>query len=332
MVDQNGVEVGEHFHIEDNDKRQHQTSVSPVDLQGTSDDRGLTKTVPKGSSSSIGVPLSYRDLKQTKEKPSQQSSQEINDKYFLSTFPSETMLTDLFSLHEQYFEIQEKEFLTSSTNVKGRLTENIGFWETIGANPEILKILREGYRIPFFESPQESFSKNNISVLKNMEFVEEAVFELLKSNRVVQTPFKPWIVSPLSVSTNKLGKKRLILDLRILNKFLWKQKYVLKIGKLRQSILKKIPFVLSLIYQKGIITSIFFSGHQTFLGFSIKGKYYCFTVIPFGLSSAPYIFTKVLREMVKYWRSHCIKIVMFLDDGWGTNSNRHLCSADAVFV
>ena len=123
------------FHFEDNDKRQHQTSVSPVDLQGTSDDRVITKTVPKGSSSSIGVPLSYRDLKQTKEKSSQQSSQEINDKYFLSTFPSETMLTDLFSLHEQYFEIQEKEFLTSSTNVKGRLTENIGFWETIGANP-----------------------------------------------------------------------------------------------------------------------------------------------------------------------------------------------------
>ena len=79
-----------------------------------------------------------------------------------------------------------------------------------------MKILREGYRIPFFESPPESFSKNDISALRNMEFVEEAVIELLKSNRVVQTPFKPWIVSPLSVSTNKLGKKRLILDLRIL--------------------------------------------------------------------------------------------------------------------
>ena len=157
MVDQHGVEVGEHFHFEDNDKRQHQTTVSPVDLQGTSDDRVLTKTVPKGSSSSIGVPLSYRDLKQTKEKPSQQSSQEINDKYFLSTFPSETMLTDLFSLHEQYFEIQEKEFLTSSTNVKGRLTENIGFWETIGANPEILKISHEGYRIPFFRISSRIF-------------------------------------------------------------------------------------------------------------------------------------------------------------------------------
>ena len=69
-----------------------------------------------------------------------------------------------------------------------------------------------------------------------------------------------------------------------------------------------------------------------FLGFSIKGKYYCFTVIRFGLSSAPYILTKVLRKMVKYWKSHCIKIVICLDDSWGTNSNRLLCAADAAFV
>ena len=75
-----------------------------------------------------------------------------------------------------------------------------------------------------------------------------------------------------------------------------------------------------------------FPAHQTFLGFSVKGKYYCFTVLPFGLSSASYIFTKGLREMVKYWRSHGIKIVMFLDDGSGTDSDRQLCSADAYFV
>ena len=172
------------------------------------------------------------------------------------------MLTDLFSLHEQYFEIQEKEFLTSSTNVKGRLTENIGFWETIGANPEILKILREGYRIPFFfESPPESFSKNNISALKNMEFVEEAVFELLKSNRVVQTPFKPWIVSPLSVSTDKLGKKRLILDLRILNKFLWKQKVRFEDWKIASEYFEKDSFCFKFDLSKGYHHVNIFSGH-----------------------------------------------------------------------
>ena len=227
---------------------------------------------------------------------------------------------------------RKKEFLTSGTNVKSRLTESIGFWETIGANREILKILRGGYRIPFFESPPESFSKNNISALKNMEFVEEVVFELLKSNRVVQTPFKHWIVSQLSVSTNKLGKKRLIFDLKILNTFLWKQKVSFEDWKIASEYLEKDSFCFKFDLSKGYHHVNIFSGHQSFLGFSIKRKYYCFTVVPFGLSYAPYIFTKVLREMVKYCRSHCIKIVMFLDDGWGTNSNRHLFSADAVFV
>jgi len=41
--------------------------------------------------------------------------------------------------------------------------------------------------------------------------------------------------------------------------------------------------------------------HQTFLGFSwraldsIKEIFYVFTVFPFSLSSAPYVFTKVLK-------------------------------------
>ena len=238
----------------------------------------------------------------------------------------------MFCLHEQYFEIQENDFLTSSSNVKGRLAENIEFWRNIGANPEIVNILQEGYKIPFFESPPELFSKNNVSALQNMNFVEEAVLELEKSNRVVQTPFKPWVVSPLSVSINKSDKKRLILDLRLINKLIWKQKIRFEDYTVASEYFEKDSFCFKFDLSKGYHHINIFPGHQTFLGFSIKGNYYCFTVLPFGLSSAPYIFSKVLREMVKYWRSHCIKIVMFLDDGWGTNSNRRLCSADANFV
>ena len=62
----------------------------------------------------------------------------------------------------------------------------------------------------------------------------------------------------------------------------------------------------------------------------VTGKYYCFTVLLFGLSTA-FHFTKVLREMVIYWRSHSIKIVMFLDNGRGTTKNQY-CPVDAEFV
>ena len=172
--------------------------------------------------------------------------------------------------------------------MKGRLSENIEFWRKIGANPEILNVLQVGYKIPFLESPVESFSKNNASALNNMDFVEEAVLELVKSNRVVQTPFKPWVVSPLSVSTNKSGKKRLILDLRILNKLLWKQKMRFEDWKIAVEYFEKDSFCFKFDLSKGYHHINIFPGHQTFLGFSIKGKYYCFTVLPFGLSSAPF--------------------------------------------
>ena len=53
-----------------------------------------------------------------------------------------------------------------------------------------------------------------------------------------------------------------------------------------------------------------FDSHQTYLGFSwdIKGatEYFVFTDLPFGLSSAPFAFTKVVRPLVKHWRLHAV--------------------------
>ena len=49
-----------------------------------------------------------------------------------------------------------------------------------------------------------------------------------------------------------------------------------------------------------------FEPHQKFLDFfwlfKSKIKFFVFTVLPFGLTSAPFIFTKVVRPFVKYWR------------------------------
>ena len=40
-----------------------------------------------------------------------------------------------------------------------------------------------------------------------------------------------------------------------------------------------------------------------------------FTVLPFGLSSACYIFTKLVRPLVRYWRGKGLRIIEYLDDG-----------------
>ena len=45
------------------------------------------------------------------------------------------------------------------------------------------------------------------------------------------------------------------------------------------------------------------------------GKYFVFTVLPFGLSPSPFVFIKLLRPLVKYWRFHGFLIVVYIDDG-----------------
>ena len=40
-----------------------------------------------------------------------------------------------------------------------------------------------------------------------------------------------------------------------------------------------------------------------------------FTVLPFGLATACYIFTKLMRPLVKHWRGNGLRAVVYLDDG-----------------
>ena len=56
--------------------------------------------------------------------------------------------------------------------------------------------------------------------------------------------------------------------------------------------------------------------HCVFHACPINVVLYVFTVLPFGLSSAPYVFTKVLKPLEKYWRIQGLCIAIFWDDGW----------------
>ena len=79
-----------------------------------------------------------------------------------------------------------------------------------------------------------------------------------------------------------------------------------------------------------------FQGHQEYTGLSflVEGRvrYFFFTVLCFGLTSGPFIFTKLLRPLVRHWRGHGIKIAVFLDDGAGTNQNFDVCFSQAKQV
>ena len=110
--------------------------------------------------------------------------------------------------------------------VRGRLKQHIDFWQKIGAPEFIISKICEGYKIPFKVGSACSLKKNNNSAKLHSEFVSEAVTELLESERIseVQCREKLHVINPLTVSMQPLGKRRLMLDLRVVNQCLYKRK------------------------------------------------------------------------------------------------------------
>jgi len=220
--------------------------------------------------------------------------------------------------------------------LKGRLKSCLGFWESINTNSFIIDIIRCGYRIPFIDTPCRSILSNNKSALEHAEFVESAILELVSIHSVVEVPFVPHVVNPLSVSIQSSGKKTLILDLRHVNKCVWKQKIKFEDWRFLVTYLNKGYFLFNFDLKSGYHHIEIFPDHQTFLGFSwtFSGitKYYCFSVLPFGLSSAPFIFTKCIRPLVKFWRFNGVKIVVYLDDGCGSAESSEVAQGHSTFV
>ena len=61
--------------------------------------------------------------------------------------------------------------LTTDAKVPGRIKGHHSYYEKIGAEPYVVQIVREGYKLELDTIPPPSFTKNNQSALANMKFV-----------------------------------------------------------------------------------------------------------------------------------------------------------------
>ena len=158
------------------------------------------------------------------------------DKYFLKQLSENDMYQNACP---EYSSVEG-----SAVKIKGRL--KFEFWRNIGAYDNVLDIIENGYKLPFLDIPPPACFNNNVSAIKNKDFVEEAILELLTSDRVKEVERLPHVVNPLSVSINSSGKKRLILDLRYVNQYLVKQSHKLDDWKVMFQYMRRGSFFIHL--------------------------------------------------------------------------------------
>ena len=205
-----------------------------------------------------------------------------NDKYFYSDYLEyfEGHLENYGELMKsRYFEFMEEDLTYKSSSllgIKGSLKRHITYWENIGASAFILDIISSGYKIPFYLTPESSFSNNNRSAIEHSDFVRDSIEDLIANGFAIKVPFKPACVNPLTVSINKQGKKRLILDLRIPNKLIWKQRVKFEDWKYAMNYFEKGSFMFKFDLKNGYFHIDIFHAHQTYLGFCFDDNFYCF--------------------------------------------------------
>ncbi|UMM15718.1 hypothetical protein L5515_009620 [Caenorhabditis briggsae] len=197
------------------------------------------------------------------------------------------------------------------------LTEKYGFWSQLTDNEFIKSVIRDGYLIPLNGAWLPSPQGLRRSARENKQFVLTELNKLVESGVVVET-VSPKVVSSLHVAVNG-EKKRLILDLSQLNKSLTPPHFRLEDWKTAWPFLQRAKYAATFDFRGGYHHVRIADNSTDLLAFSLSNPhappYFKFVALPFGLSTAPWLFTKIFRPLVARWREFGIKIFLYLDDG-----------------
>ena len=75
-------------------------------------------------------------------------------------------------------------------------------------------------------------------------------------------------------------------------------------------------FMTSIDLEDAYLTLAIALKHRKFLKFTWRGKIYMYIVLPFGLTSAPRIFTKILKPLLGLLRKQGYTVAAYLDDSF----------------
>ena len=191
--------------------------------------------------------------------------------------------------------------MSQITDVQGRLRKNLLFWkEVLHAPPPILNCIENGYHLPLKFIPPSYLQGNHKSTIFYHPFVDEAIQSLLSNQCAVRVEEKPHVCSPLSVISKSMGNLRLVLNLRYLNQFLYVESFKYEDLCIAALMFEANDFLFKFDLKSGYHHVDIHPEHVKYLGFqwAEKGvtRYYVFTVLPFGLSTACYIFVYEANE------------------------------------
>lgn len=110
------------------------------------------------------------------------------------------------------------------------------------------------------------------------------------------------------------GTKRFILNLKSLNKFISTSHFKMEDHRSAARLVPKSGFMANIDLKEAYLVVPIAKEHHKYLRFEYNQKYFEFKAMPYGLSVAPWVFTKLMKEVISHLRQKGYKSVVYLDD------------------
>ena len=136
--------------------------------------------------------------------------------------------------------------------------------------------------------------------------VKEAIIEISEEDVV--------FLSKMFVIPKSSGGFRPVFNLRELNSFVDTHHFKMESISILKDILQERDFMVKLDLKDAYLAVPIHKDHQCNLQFHWENRFFQFVALPFGLSSAPWIFTKILKTVVGCLRRRGIRLMIYLDD------------------
>lgn len=147
----------------------------------------------------------------------------------------------------------------------------------------------------------------------------------------VQNPFDEFI-SNIFLVPKKDGTSRPKINLKNLNEFVEYHHFKQENLQSALQLIEKDDFLTSIDLKDAYFSISINPDFQKDLTFRWKENLYSFTVLPFGLVSAPRVFTKLKKPVFAAFRANNIKCCCYNDDSLVINRNYSDCSNETRLI
>ena len=231
----------------------------------------------------------------------------------------------------------------TSTNRRKKTLRPTSDWETKVFPKQMEKNLHrqnsfklcKGLEIPLISKPfQHKIPDSTPESLTEFHLLRIEIDKLLQKGAIEQVEsLEPRsFVSRLFTVPKSNGQRCPVINLRQLNKHVFNKKFRMEsLGNVR-SLLKQGGFLIKIDLQDAYMSVPVAPKSRCLLVFIFDGKIYRFKVMPFGLNSAPRIFTKLFKPILRLLRSQGMLLIVYLDDILLVAPTANLCLAQGKFL